>query len=410
MVKKEDFNEHDINGWKAVLKHEIKERWKNVTPSTIRKVTNYMKNNELSLIDGGVLKQFEDEFANYIGAKYAVAYCNGTAALHAASYACGADDDSIFISSIYSYHGTILSILENRAKVRLVDYEDDYFTIDLNEVEKNLDKNVKGLLITHCWGNIADYEKLMELKRKYNIKIIVDASHAHGAKFNNIKVGNISCEDVVCFSLGKNKLMSAGELGVAVTNDKDLYEKMLFMGHPNRVPSALSKDSKLRYYSNGIGNKYRPHALALVLGIDQIKRFNKKLKDNVLICEKLSNEINNIDGFYVPKVHKNCSRVFWKLHVFIDKKYWKDVPVEKVIKAIRAEGLILEQFHNYNIVEQLKIWTNKRYDNQIENRSKTRNIDNVIVLPGYINISKKDYEKIVKVFKKVSKMKGLIKW
>ena len=409
MVKKEEFNELAINGGKAVLNHEIKERWKNVTPSTIRKVTNYMKNNELSLIDGGVLKQFEDEFANYIGAKYAVAYCNGTAALHAASYACGADDDSIFISSIYSYHGTILSILENRAKVRLVDYEDDYFTIDLNEVEKNLDKNVKGLLITHCWGNIADYEKLMELKRKYNIKIIVDASHAHGSKFNNIKVGNISCEDVVCFSLGKNKLMSAGELGVAVTNDKDLYEKMLFMGHPNRVPSALSKNSKLRYYSNGIGNKYRPHALALVLGIDQIKRFNKKLKDNVLTCEKLSNEINNIDGFYVPKVHKNCSRVFWKLHIFIDKKYWKDVTVEKVIKAIRAEGLILEQFHNYNIVEQLKIWTNKRYDNQIENRSKKRNIDNVIVLPGYINISKKDYEKIVKVLKKVSRMKGLIK-
>ena len=250
---------------------------------------------------------------------------------------------------------------------------------------------------------------LIQLKRKYNIKIIVDASHAHGSKFNNIKVGNISCEDVVCFSLGKNKLMSAGELGVAVTNDKDLYEKMLFMGHPNRVPSALSKNSKLRYYSNGIGNKYRPHALALVLGIDQIKRFNKKLKDNVLTCEKLSNEINNIDGFYVPKVHKNCSRVFWKLHIFIDKKYWKDVTVEKVIKAIRAEGLILEQFHNYNIVEQLKIWTNKRYDNQIENRSKKRNIDNVIVLPGYINISKKDYEKIVKVFKKVSKMKGLIK-
>ncbi len=409
MVKKKELNELAINGGSAVLNHKIKERWKNVTIDTIRKVAYYLKTDELSVIDGGVLKQFENDFANYIGAKYAVAYCNGTAALHAASYACGADDKSVFISSVYSYHGTILSLLENRTKVRLVDYENDYFTIDLSEVEKNIDEKVKGLLITHCWGNMVDYEKLEKLKRKYNIKIIVDASHAHGAKFDNVKVGSIPCEDVVCFSLGKNKLMSAGELGVAVTNDKNIYEKLLFIGHPNRVPEALSKESKLRYYSNGIGNKYRPHALALVLGIDQIKRFDKKIKKNILTCEKLLNEINNIDGFYIPKVHKKCSRVFWKMHIFIDKNYWGNISTERIINAIKAEGLTLEQFHNYDIKEQMKIWTNKRYDNQIDNRAKKGNIDNVIVLPGYIDISKKDYEKIVTVFKKVSKMKGLIK-
>ena len=76
---------------------------------------------------------FEKRFAEYIGAKYAVSYCNGTAALHAASYACGADSNSIFISSIYSYHGTILSLLENRSKVILVDYEDDYIDDNYGE-------------------------------------------------------------------------------------------------------------------------------------------------------------------------------------------------------------------------------------------------------------------------------------
>lgn len=397
-----------INGGKPVITKKINEKWKNVSREEIKTIAKYLQHNELSIIDGGVMTEFENMFAKYVGAKYAVSYCNGTAALHAASYACGADSDSLFISSIYSYHGTILSLLENRAKVILVDYEDDYFTIDLKELEANITKNVKAVIVTHCWGNLVDYELLAKLKKKYNIKIIVDASHAHGAKYKNKYVGNVPCEDITCFSLGKNKLMSAGELGVAVTNNKELYEKMLFFGHPNRVPNGLSKKSKLRYYSNGIGNKFRPHVIALLLGIEEINKFSKKIEKNIELNNYLSNEINKIDGFYIPKTHKNCKRVYWKLHIFLDKKYWGNISLSKVIEALKMEGLTLEQFHNYNIPEQLKIWTNERYKNQVINKSNKSTNNNVIVLPGYISISNKDRNNIIKAFKKVSELKEML--
>ena len=387
----------------------IKERWKNITKRDIKKVTKYLKDGNLSVIDGGVMTEFEHEFAKFVGAKYAVAYCNGTAALHAASFACGANSTSTFISSIYSYHGTILSLLENRSKVILVDYEKDYLTIDLDEVEKNITKDTTAILVTHCWGNLVDYDKLSKIKEKYKVKVIVDASHAHGSMYKNKYVGNIPIEDITCFSLGKNKLISAGELGIAVTNDKELYEKLLFIGHPNRVPDALSKNSKLREYSNGIGNKYRPHALALVLGLEQLKKYPKKLQKNIETNNYLINEINKIDGFYIPEVHKNCKRTYWKLYIFIDQKYWKNIPNNKIIEAIKKEGLPLEQFHNYNIKEQLKIWNNERYKNQVINKSKSKNVDNAIILPGYIDISKKDMNKIISVFKKISKEKEMIK-
>ena len=387
----------------------IKERWKNITKRDIKKVTKYLKDGNLSVIDGGVMTEFEHEFAKFVGAKYAVAYCNGTAALHAASFACGANSTSTFISSIYSYHGTILSLLENRSKVILVDYEKDYLTIDLDEVEKNITKDTTAILVTHCWGNLVDYDKLSKIKEKYKVKVIVDASHAHGSMYKNKYVGNIPIEDITCFSLGKNKLISAGELGIAVTNDKELYEKLLFIGHPNRVPDALSKNSKLREYSNGIGNKYRPHALALVLGLEQLKKYPKKLQKNIETNNYLINEINKIDGFYIPEVHKNCKRTYWKLYIFIDQKYWESIPNNKIIEAIKKEGLPLEQFHNYNIKEQLKIWNNERYKNQVINKSKSKNVDNAIILPGYIDISKKDMNKIISVFKKISKEKEMIK-
>ena len=386
----------------------VKERYKNVTAKDRKAINKYLKHGDLSLIDGGVMTEFEQAFAKYIGAKYAVAYCNGTAALHAASFACGASKDTTFISSIYSYHGTILSLLENKSKVILVDYEDNYLTIDLDSLEKNMTKDITGIIVTHCWGNLVDYDRLKKIKDKYKVKIIVDASHAHGATYKGKKVGSLSCEDITCFSLGKNKLMSAGELGVAVTNDKELYQRLLFIGHPNRVPDALDKDSPLRKYHNGIGNKYRPHALALVLGLEQIKRFNKKLELNQKTNNYLSQEINKIPGFYTPETHKNCTRTFWKLHIFLDKNYWKNIKVDVIVDALREEGLHLEQFHNYDLKEQLKIWTYDRYKGQVIDKSTKKSPKDIIVLPGYIDISKKDEKAIINAFKKVSeKREGL---
>lgn len=383
----------------------IKEEWIDISDEDIDNLVNYVKNKDLSVIDGGILTEFEKCFANYIGAKYAVAYCNGTAALHAASFACGANKNNEFITSIYSYHGTVISLLEHGCHVKLVNFEKDYLTIDLDEVEKNISANTIGIVVTHCWGNLVDYNKLNYLKNKYGIKIIVDASHAHGAEFNGLKVGNIPCEDVVCFSLGKRKLMTAGELGVAVTNDFNIYQKLLFFGHPNRVPDALDINSKYRNYINGVGLKFRPHALALLLGISQIKRFYEKINLNKKLNNYLSTEINKIPGFYTLQTHENCTRVFWKLLVFIDKNYWGNTSCEQVAIYLKNEGLPLEQFHNYNLEENLKIWCFGRYAGLIENKARIDSPDNIIILPGYINLSDKNINKIINAFKKISNLK-----
>ena len=394
-----------IKGGTPILKKEVVDNWIDITEEDIKKVTEYLKNESISVIDGGILDEFEKKFASYVGAKYAVAYCNGTAALHAASFACGANSNTNFIASIYSYHGTINSLLENKSKVTLVNYEKDFFTVDIDEIEKNITENTVGALITNCWGNLVDYEKLRKLKNKYNLKIIIDASHSHGAEYNGKKIGSIDCEDIVCFSMGKNKLISAGELGVAVTNDLELYEKLLFIGHPNRISERIIYNPDIKKYSNGIGNKYRPHPLAMVLAVQQLKRFDKKIEKNISVNQYLSEEISKINGFYCVKQHKSCKRVFWKLQIFIDEDYWKGIPVDNIAEALKSEGLTLQQVHNYNLKENLKIWTYSRYSNQIINKSTLDSPSNVIVLPGYIDITKEDCEKIIDIFKKVSECK-----
>ena len=397
-----------INGGTSEINEEIKETWNTIQESDIEKISDYIRNKEISVIDGGILREFEEKFAEFVGAKYAVAYCNGTAALHAASFACGANGSSNFLLSEYSYHGTVNSLLENSSKAYLIDYDSNTLNIDVDKIEESIDENTKGIIITHCWGNPVNMDKIKKIKEKYNIKIISDASHAHGAKWNGKRIGGLDCEDIACFSLGKNKLISAGELGIATTNSKELYDELLFMGHPNRVPDALLTD-KYKKYSNGIGNKYRPHVLSMVIALEQLKRYEEKRKNNVNTNIILENEISKIPGFYKIKSYEKAERVYWKLLIGIDRSYWQEISLDKIAKALQAEGLRLEQFHNYNIKEHENIWEHERYKGLVTNNSKLEAPNNMIILPGYVKLEEKDIKSIINCFEKVSKNKEELK-
>lgn len=384
------------------IQKTIKELWVDIHEEDIIAVDDYLRNEPISVIDGGIMSEFENEFAHFVGAKYAVAYCNGTAALHAAAFAIGANSETEILLSQYSYHGTVNACLENRSKIKLCDFEDATLNIDCSEAEKLITSKTSGIVITHCWGNPANMSGIHELKKKYGVKIISDASHAHGAEWGGRRIGSLDAEDIACFSLGKNKLISVGELGVAVTNDPDLYDRLLFMGHPNRVPDALVSTT-LKKYANGIGNKYRPHPLSMVLALQQIKRYDTKKRNNILTSEMLIHEVEKIPGFVPIASYSEAKRVYWKLQFRLDHNYWGHCDDNLVITALQNEGLPLQQFHNYNIAEHEIIWSHERYRGQVKNFSHRTTPTDVIVLPGYTKISSEDAELIVEAFNTVSR-------
>lgn len=390
---------------KSMNQCNIIEEWIDIRENDILAVADYLRSEPISIIDGGIMSEFERAFAEFIGTKYAVAYCNGTAALHAAAFAIGANSSTSVILSQYSYHGTVNAVLENGAKVILCDYDPETLNIDCTEVEKCISKDTVGMVITHCWGNPVDMDSIKRIKLKYGIKVISDASHAHGAKWNGRTIGSLATEDIACFSLGKNKLISAGELGIAVTNDVRLYDSLLFMGHPNRVPSAL-KSSGLKDYPNGIGNKYRPHPLSMVLAMQQLRRYPEKLERNIRTNELLTEMIGNIRGYTPIKSYVGAKRVFWKTQFRMDEDYWRGISPDLIIQALLNKGMPLQQFHNYSIKEHEQIWSHKRYEGQVVNLSHQDTPDNIIVLPGFVQISSDSIEQIVSAFSLVSFNKG----
>lgn len=392
---------------KPILQKPIQDHWIDIREEDIRVVEKYLRKEPISVIDGGILSEFEETFANFVGTKHAVAYCNGTAALHAATFAVGANSNCNFIMSEYSYHGTVNATLENKAEVLMCDYDPHTLNIDGHSAEQLINEKTKGFVITHCWGNPVDMDCIQTMKHKYNLSVISDASHAHGAQWRGMNIGALACEDVACFSLGKNKLISVGELGVAVTNDDSLYDQLLFMGHPNRVPNALITES-LKGYSNGIGNKYRPHPLSMVLAIQQLRRYDEKKQLNISTNKLLSDKISRIPGYRAIYSYEAAERVYWKLQFRIDHSYWGNIPNETVIAALVNEGLPLQQFHNYNIHEHEQIWQHQRYKGMVKNYSLRDTPSDVIVLPGFVQLDENTIKLIVQAFEKVSEMRG--KW
>ena len=383
----------------------IVDEWQDITEVDVEKVADYLRNNPVSYIDGEVIKSFENNFARFVGKKYAVAYSSGTAALYAAVSTCGHLENKKVLLSEYSYFGAVYAALENNAKVVLCPFERETLTIDVEKLCEIVDKDTVAIVVTHIWGNPCEMNKLSELREKYGIKIISDASHAHGAEWCEWKIGGLPCEDISCFSLGKGKLITGGELGVAVTDSLDIYNRLLMIGHPNRVPKALTGDEYKRY-SNGFGIKLRPHVAALVIGIEQLKRYDEKLKYNRETNGYLERKITEIPGFSKVNSSKYANRVYWKLVVVLDKTYWKDWNTQKIVNMLRERGVILEQFHSYDFAYENDILNNERYTGKLVNESNMMPPDNLLFLPTFVKLKKESLEGIISAFREVSEERG----
>lgn len=205
----------------------------------------------LRVIDSGILSsgseilEFETNFAEYTRTKYAIAVCNGTFALILALIANDIKKDDEVILSPFSFIASATSILSIGAKPVFVDINPETYNIDENLIEQNITKNTRAIMPIHLFGLPCNMQKITDLAKKYNLKIIEDCAQAVGAKFNNIPVGSFGTG---CFSLYSTKNITSGEGGIITTNDHKIYEKCLKLRNHGSVES---------YYHTELGYNYR---------------------------------------------------------------------------------------------------------------------------------------------------------
>ncbi len=316
-----------------------------ISKKDIKEVIKVLKSSFLT--QGPKIKKFEISISKKVGVKYVSVVNSATSALHISCMALGFKKDDILWTTPNTFSASSNCALHLGGKVDFVDINYRTGNIDVDLLEKKLlyskrkNKLPKILIPVHFAGYPSEQDKIYKLSKKYNFKIIEDASHSLGAKYKNQKVGNCKWSDITVFSFHPVKIITTFEGGAAMTNNKDLDKKLkLFLNHgitKNKKYFHNKKQKKKAWYYEQqlLGLNYRMTDVAATMGISQISRLNKfvtarnkiaKIYDkfldkNFLVLPQRENHILSSYHLYVIKIKDKFNYLHEKLFNFLrDKK------------------------------------------------------------------------------------------
>lgn len=304
----------------AYTKIMYKYTWPHITKETKKAVDDQLNTEVISIYDrSGIFKTFEDKFATFYGKKYALLISSGTAALHSAMVACKFSPGDEVICPAYTFYATVTPIFQTGAIPILCDSMDDG-NIDPNKIEQLITSKTKAVIITHMWGKPCEIDRISQICKKYNLKLIEDCSHAHGAKYKNQMIGTKS--DVAIFSLQGQKIITGGEGGILITDNQEIYYRALLFGHYNkRCKQEIDKNSPYyKYAVTGFGLKLRAHPLAIAIANEQFDHLNKWHKAKCNNAKYLSSLLNDCPFIKLPEISNDFESSWYAYVIQVDSK------------------------------------------------------------------------------------------
>jgi perosamine synthetase len=303
-----------IRGGRPVAAQPVQEVWPRLTPE-LEACLLAQARDALSIYGrSGIVEDFEDAFAEYVGVSRTLATSSGTAALHSVYYGARIGPGDEVICCDYGFFATVTPLLQLGATPVFVDCARDG-TISVDAAEAAITGKTRAIIVTHMWGQPAQLTALRELCDSKGLLLFEDCSHAHGARFAGQVVG--STGDAAAWSLQAQKTIWAGEGGVLATSHQDLYERALLLGHFNRRALQEIPESSPNFASafTGTGLKYRAHPLGLALALPQIKTVDQLLEGRQQSAKILIDALTSISGIAVMRnsqqgiVHGNYALV-----------------------------------------------------------------------------------------------------
>ncbi len=219
----------------------------------------------LSIIDRtGVFKELEDKFCSLHERKHALVVSSGTMALYSAYFGLDLKPGDEVISTVYSFHATATPLLHLGVKIVFCDIEEDTGNINPDLITNLITDRTRAIVTNHMWGHSVDVSKIREICDKYGIAWIEDCSHAHFSEYNHAFVGTSG--DASVFSLQGNKLLSGGEGGILLTDNTEIYERAVLLGHSlKRSEDCVLAPKWQEIKHTGFGLKLRMHPLSAVI-------------------------------------------------------------------------------------------------------------------------------------------------
>ncbi|MDH3610181.1 MAG: DegT/DnrJ/EryC1/StrS family aminotransferase [Nitrosopumilus sp.] len=269
---------------------------------------------------GKNVREFEKLASSFVKSKYAIAVNSGTAALQAALYALDIKKgDEVLIPS-FTFVATANAVMSTGAKPVFVDILKDNYTMDPKDMKNKISKKTKAIMPVHLYGNVAFLDKILEISKKYNIRIIEDSAQSLGSTFKGKHTGTFS--DLGCYSMYPAKVMTAGEGGFIVTNNKKLHDKLLMIRNHGMLHG---------YDTRTFGLNLRLPEISAAIATMQMKKLPKFLKIRKKNANLLSQLISDLK-IKIPIERKNES-VNWYLYTISTSKR------NKILNKLNSKGI-----------------------------------------------------------------------
>ncbi|MED2915334.1 UDP-4-amino-4,6-dideoxy-N-acetyl-beta-L-altrosamine transaminase [Bacillus thuringiensis] len=302
-----------IHGGKPVREAYLPYGQQQIDEYDIQAVVDVLKGDFLTT--GPMIQQFEEAIAKYVGAKYAVSFSNGTAALHAACYAAGITEGDEVITTPMTFVASANCILYQGAKPVFADIDNETYNISPKSIEEKITNKTKAIIPVHFTGQPVELEAIQKIAKKNNLIIIEDAAHALGATYKNKKIGSIG--DMTMFSFHPVKHITTGEGGVITTNNPLFYEKLVqFRTHGiERNPQKLLENHGPWYYEmQFLGYNYRITDIQAALGLSQLSKLESFIKIRKKYVDIYSKEFSCLSEIIIPKQLPQTSSS-WHLYI-----------------------------------------------------------------------------------------------
>lgn len=386
--------------------HEPASRWPILTAEDEQAVLQVMRDGNISTHP--VIRELEQDYKNLTGRKYALAHNNGTAGLLAAFYALGLQPgDEVLVPSA-TFWASVVPMLWLGAVPVFCESETERMGIDPEDVRKKITDKTRAIMVVHLWGLPGKMTELFQIAKQHNLKIIEDASHAHGATWRGKPCGTLG--DISVFSLQGDKLSPGGEGGVFLCDEYEYFEKAACLGDITRIIELETPAQRFAATSFGIKTRIAPVSAAIARSqLRRLRGNNRRRNDNLVY---LSHALEKL-GFHTFLAPDHVERVYFEFMI----RYKPEtilLPRDVLIEALRAEGCQVS-VPRYPLLHQQPLFTEgawrsiarlgpevtpPEYDPNALPGTQSAN-EALIKLPSFPNADREILDQYIRAFEKV---------
>lgn len=385
-----------INGGKAIRDTYLSYGKQSIDNDDIQAVVEVLKGDYLTT--GPTVEAFEKKVSKYVGAKYAVAVSNGTAALHAACFAAGIKEgDEVLVSSI-TFAASANCVLYCGGTPVFVDIDSKTYNIDINKIEEKITPKTKAIIAVDLTGQSVDIDRIIEIAKKHNLVVIEDAAHALGSEYKGKKVGMKA--DMTEFSFHPVKPITTAEGGIIVTDSKEMYEKLkIFRTHGiNREESRMIKNEGPWYYEQvELGYNYRITDVQCALGISQMKKLDEFISRRRDIVQVYNENFKDLPEINIP-FEEDYSKSGYHIYVITLNLNMLKVGRKEIFEALQKENIGVN-------VHYMPVYLHPYYKNLGYQKGECPNAEDIysrmITLPLFPRMSDSDVRDVIDGVKKV---------